>query len=141
MNRHSFKNIVRFTTCLALACGASAAANEWELIRSTVDGGGVMRSTGGEFELSGTIGQPDAGVMQGGTFLLTGGFWFELVPTDCNEDGGVGFLDLRRLNECFTGPAEPVSPTCLCLDVDTSGTVDLRDAAVFQREFNDTTAQ
>ncbi len=41
----------------------------------TIDAGGGMRSTGGDFELSGTIGQPDAGTMSGGDFELTGGFW------------------------------------------------------------------
>ena len=33
----------------------------YEITRSTIDGGGVMQSTGGEYELSGTIGQHDAG--------------------------------------------------------------------------------
>ena len=42
----------------------------------TIDGGGEMFSTGNSFELSGTIGQPDAGLtLTGGTFELTGGFW------------------------------------------------------------------
>jgi hypothetical protein len=40
----------------------------------TIDGGGGV-STGGEYSLSGTIGQPDAGVMSGGKFSLIGGFW------------------------------------------------------------------
>ena len=40
---------------------------------SIVGGGGT--STGGVYAVSGTIGQPDAGVMQGGQFALQGGFW------------------------------------------------------------------
>lgn len=42
----------------------------------TIDGGGGS-SSGGNFSLSGTIGQPDANSQQmaGGRFLLTGGFW------------------------------------------------------------------
>src|SRR5262245_42246150 len=41
----------------------------------SMDGGGGM-STGGDYQSSGTIGQPDAGgPMTGGTFSLTGGFW------------------------------------------------------------------
>jgi hypothetical protein len=42
----------------------------------TIDGGGGT-SSGGNFSLSGTIGQPDAGTqpMTGGGFSLTGGFW------------------------------------------------------------------
>jgi len=40
----------------------------------TVDGGGGT-STGGVYAVSGTIGQPDAGELRGGTFGLVGGFW------------------------------------------------------------------
>jgi hypothetical protein len=40
----------------------------------TADGGGGT-STGGVYAVSGTIGQPDAGGMSGGSFSLTGGFW------------------------------------------------------------------
>jgi hypothetical protein len=37
-------------------------------------GGGI--STGGTYQVTGTIGQPDAsGAMTGGSFSLTGGFW------------------------------------------------------------------
>lgn len=51
----------------------------------TIDGGGGT-STGGGFELSGTIGQPDAGPeMSGGGFTLTGGFW-HTPPNDCPAD-------------------------------------------------------
>jgi len=45
----------------------------------TIDGGGGT-STNGNFSLSGTIGQPDAGpVMTNGQFSITGGFW--ALPT------------------------------------------------------------
>lgn len=65
---------------------AAAGEPEFEMTRSTIDGGGVMRSIGGEFELSGTIGSPDAGVMTGGGYGLSGSFWFGLAPTDCDLD-------------------------------------------------------
>jgi hypothetical protein len=42
----------------------------------TVDGGGTTRSsTGGTFELVGTIAQPDAGMQEHSPYVLTGGFW------------------------------------------------------------------
>ncbi len=41
----------------------------------SVDGGGDMTSTGGIFELSGTIGQADAGLMTESPYVLAGGFW------------------------------------------------------------------
>jgi hypothetical protein len=38
--------------------------------------GGGGNSTGGTYQVSGTIGQPDAGgAMTGGSYSLTGGFW------------------------------------------------------------------
>ena len=49
---------------------------------STVDGGGGT-SAGGGYTVIGTVGQPDAGTMSGGTFSLNGGFWgiIAAIPT------------------------------------------------------------
>lgn len=47
----------------------------YDLAWWTVDGGGG-RSSGGGFELTGTVGQADAGVqMVGNSYTLVGGFW------------------------------------------------------------------
>ena len=40
-----------------------------------MDAGGVIFSEGGGYTLGGTIGQPDAGVMDGDPYALQGGFW------------------------------------------------------------------
>jgi hypothetical protein len=47
----------------------------YDLSWNTVDGGGVTFSVGGGYELGGTAGQPDAGVLSGGGYTLGGGFW------------------------------------------------------------------
>jgi hypothetical protein len=47
----------------------------------TVDGGGGT-SQGGSYALSGTIGQPDAGSLSGGNYLLEGGFWSGLIGSE-----------------------------------------------------------
>jgi hypothetical protein len=52
----------------------------YDLSWSTTDGGGGS-SSGGIFDLTGTAGQPDAGVMSGGDFTLAGGFWGGGVET------------------------------------------------------------
>ena len=52
----------------ALAADAPARV-EWR----TVDGGGGV-SAGG-YQISGTVGQPDAGVLVGGSYQVGGGFW------------------------------------------------------------------
>jgi hypothetical protein len=51
-----------------------AASAQYSIDWSTIDGGGGT-SSNGQFTVSGTIGQPDAGTMSGGNFSLTGGFW------------------------------------------------------------------
>ena len=58
-------------TSVALAQGGGPYDLSW----STVDEGGQTFSMGGAYELGGTVGQPDAGCMEGGAYLLCGGFW------------------------------------------------------------------
>ena len=55
---------------LALRVSAQNYSIDWY----TIDGGGGT-SSGGPYTLSGTIGQPDAGVHTGGSYTLVGGFW------------------------------------------------------------------
>jgi len=129
-SRHIHRTVAAFA--LLVAASASVTA-QLEIVRSTVDGGGVINSIGGTFELSGTIGQPDAGLMTGGPFEVTGGFWFAIPPADCNEDGLVNLLDHKALVQCLSGPGGPAAAgSCRCLDVDQNGTVDLGDFAEAQ---------
>ena len=116
-----------------MALGASGG--DFEMPRWTIDSGGTINSVGGDFELSGTIGQPDAGVMEGGGFALTGGFWFELPPGDCDSTGGVDLLDYGDFEVCLSGPDAGVVEGCECFDVNRSGAVDLVDFAVVQNSF------
>lgn len=115
--------------------------SDYDLSWFTVDGGGAMRSTGGDFELSGTIGQPDAGGPMVGSpesgYEVTGGFWFEIAPGDCNSDGGVNLFDHDAFLSCIEGPAGgPLATECVCFDLDGNGTVDMRDFRWFQRRFS-----
>lgn len=112
---------------VAAAC---VVAQEFEITRSTIDSGGAMRSTGGGFELSGTIGQPDAGSSAGGGFELAGGFWFEIPPGDCDEDGLANLVDHESFTQCLGGPSGGVLSGCECADINHSGGVDLRDFAL-----------
>ncbi len=65
-------------------CTCSAQAQPFSIDRHTVDcGGGV--SSGGSFELTGTIGQHDAGGFSaGGGYELAGGFWGVSAQGGCN---------------------------------------------------------
>jgi len=129
---------VMATAAATLASTSPARPAGYELVRHTVDSGGGMSATGGALELSGTVGQPDAGVkpMEGGGFELTGGFWFRLVPGDCNEDGGVNLFDCGDFEVCMAGPSiGPGDAPCPCFDLDADNDVDLADFAEFQRGF------
>ena len=95
------KQRIRITLILVAALTASSAlaqdlSNDWW----TIDGGGEMFTTGGDFELSGTIGQPDAGeIMTGGDFELAGGFW----PGAAEDEQG-------RPDAHLVALAEPLGP-------------------------------
>jgi hypothetical protein len=82
------------TTRLALAVAAAAAApalaQPYAIAWSTIDGGGsTLPSTGAGFGVAGTSGQPDAGQMAGGGYILVGGFWGIAFRDPCypNCDG------------------------------------------------------
>jgi hypothetical protein len=102
----------------------------------TIDGGGGT-STGGNFTLSGTIGQPDAGpVMAGGNFTLSGGFWAGVgagtrcpwqiagCAADYNNDEGIDGDDVIA----FFGDWDASDR---CADVDLSDGVDGDDVILF----------
>jgi hypothetical protein len=52
------------------AMGIAQYSIDW----GSIDGGGGT-STGGAYTVSSTLGQPDAGTLTGGKFVLTAGFW------------------------------------------------------------------
>ena len=60
---------------ILLLTSSVLASNGYDLSWWTVDGGGGTFSTGGAYTLGGTNGQPDAGLLTGGTYTLSGGFW------------------------------------------------------------------
>lgn len=63
----------------AWVCAAQSPTLGW----FTVDGGGGTSSSG-QYSVSGTIGQPDAGTMSGGRYAIEGGFWPGLIVESAN---------------------------------------------------------
>ena len=53
----------------------SAFGQPYEVTWYTIDGGGTVAATGGDYSAGGTIGQGDAGTMSGGDYTVRGGFW------------------------------------------------------------------
>jgi hypothetical protein len=95
-----------------------AALADYQIVWSTIDSGGGT-SSGGTYQLSGTIGQPDAAYSASGQYEILGGFWpggplctvdfhhfarfasYWLdtdtgLPADLYEDGTVDYYDLAE---------------------------------------------
>jgi hypothetical protein len=68
----------------SVAPASAQSGGGYDLAWNTIDGGGVINSTGGAYSFSGTIGQPDAGTMNGGSYTLNGGFWFDPLTKRLN---------------------------------------------------------
>ena len=74
MHKRVLVLLVLLLLCATIASALVAAPAALSVPWWTVDGGGST-SKGGQFALSGTAGQPDAGLMAGGPYSLYGGFW------------------------------------------------------------------
>ena len=74
-----------FSVALTLTSVVSgqSSGGDYVMEKSTIDNG-VDTSTGGNFTLKGTVGQADAGSLEGGRYVLEGGFWN--APTAQNVD-------------------------------------------------------
>jgi hypothetical protein len=112
-------NISRLTLIFATLIFVSVSNGDYQIVWSTIDGGGGQ-SSGGQYVLTGTIGQPDAGYSEGGYYELLGGFW----------PGGplcfVVFKDFARFAELWLYQGEG-----LPADLDGNGYVDLYDLKLF----------
>jgi hypothetical protein len=131
-----------------LAAGAHTAyAQTYDLSWYTIDGGGAMFTMGaGGLELSGTIGQFDAGSpaapLSGGGYSLVGGFWAVAASAPCpgqrgdaDCDGVINFFDIDPFVAALFDPVAYAAMYCggaLCtVDVDCSGSVNFFDIDPF----------
>ena len=89
---------LRLPLLLAAFCASTTWAADYSIDWFTIDGGGGT-STNGQYSLSGTIGQPDAGVMSGGNFTLQGGFWGVVAAI---QTPGAPLLSITRTNSLVT---------------------------------------
>jgi hypothetical protein len=110
---------VRLAVIFVALLFASFSYGDYQLVWSTIDGGGG-RSAGGQYVLTGTIGQPDAGYSAAGKYELLGGFW----------PGGplcfVDFPDFARFAVLWLYEGEG-----LPADLDNDEDVDLEDLKQF----------
>ena len=98
---------------------SSPAFCDYEISWYSIDGGGAT-STGGQYSLTGTIGQPDTGQSSGDNYVLSSGF----------RPGSFGCMvnltDLMMLAEQWLGAGEGFSA-----DFDGNDRVDFADFAAF----------
>ena len=110
-------NISRLILILATFVFASVAFADYQIVWSTIGGGGGTSSSR-QYKLTGTIGQPDASYSASGNYELWSGFWtggpeclvdfpeFSVfadswletggsLPADLNGDGVVDIYDLK----------------------------------------------
>ncbi|MCG3132724.1 MAG: hypothetical protein FLDDKLPJ_03590 [Phycisphaerae bacterium] len=119
---------------IAASLAAASARADFELFWFTIDGGGAQAMTGGDFELSGTVGQSDAGVAAGDALEFAGGFWPGAIDsgqcsgservskTRCSERNGS-----NQLKVILVGGVEGNTFTVTLLDGSTkSGTCNRR---------------
>ena len=125
---------VPFTALALLA--STAPAQPYVVDWHTMDAGGGV-SAGGQFEVSGTIGQHDASLaLTGGSIELVGGFWAGVGGGGCNAAdvapplGVLNFSDVIAFLTAFGGmePLADLAPP--------SGVYDFTDVIAFLSAFS-----
>ncbi|MBN2128307.1 MAG: M4 family metallopeptidase [Sedimentisphaerales bacterium] len=99
MNRRTHLKLAGALLVWLLGTPGLLLAQNYTIDWWTVDRGGGLIIPGGGYELSATIGQPDAvASLSAGGYELTGGFWpvaeTPLGPPDCNGNGVADTLDI-----------------------------------------------
>lgn len=80
LSRRSYAVVALLMLAASIGIAYAQVGGGYDLSWNTVDGGGGTFSIGGIYSIGGTIGQPDAGVMAGGIYTATGGFWGVAAP-------------------------------------------------------------
>ncbi len=90
-----------FTSAPALAQEIAAV---FDIGWWTVDNGGGS-SFGSVYSIDGTLGQPDAGVLTGGAYSISGGFWDAVVDVPVAWGGRI-YLPMSFRSFCGSSPVE-----------------------------------
>lgn len=133
--------MLRTTLVIAAMFALATTANaQFELTAFTLEPGGT--TSGGDFELSFTIGQQDAFTTSGGGYEFTGGFWAiafadddsQLIG-DTNCDGIISVSDIGPFVLALTDPAGYAAqfPNCEINNADTNddGQISVGDIGPF----------
>ena len=136
MTRRTFAIVgIALVAVLAVTWTALAQTGALDVPWFSADGGGGT-SIGGDFTLDGTIGQPDAGRLTGGDFVVEGGFipGVAVPPVvagtcgDLNGDGVINVFDAITLLQIIVGIVEPTPTQLKVGDVVGDGMINVFDA-------------
>ena len=102
---------------------------DYEIRWHTIDGGGGT-SSGGTYQLTGTIGQPDAEYLDGGPYELLGGFWV---------GGPLCIVNLEHFSQFavhwLEGPCTQANNWCNGADLNREDDVTITDLTILANEW------
>ncbi len=136
MSHRTLVSYVLVCTIALAAYAVAAGTNEYKIVRSSTGSGGVISSSGGDYQMSSTIGLSQSHVLAGDEYSVDSGFWYRIASGDCAGDGYVDLADHTRFFDCAEGPESTSDLVqCRCYDTDQDGSIDLRDFARVQTTF------
>jgi len=147
-----YSSLLRLAAVACIAATGSVCLGQYSLAWWTLDAGGATLSPVNSLTLSGTVAQPDAALLTGGTLDLAAGFWVTaLVPATCSGDGNCDYVvNWRDIDYLIAAQNDNVSswtalfpapgPACAFLNLDTNadGHVNWRDIDPFIARMNTT---
>jgi hypothetical protein len=150
MAMNAFTKRTRTVVLTCLLAPAIAVAATWSVQYSvhwrTRDTGGATFSSNATYRLGGTAGQHDPGLLTGGAYRLSGGFWVQrpqgcvrdpawVCDGDVDGNGQVNPVDLGLLQSRFCAPAECTDEDLCRFDMDCNGAINPVDAGIVQALF------
>ena len=117
------------TACIVILCTCLNSYADYSIEWYTIDGGGGT-SSGGPYQLTGTIGQPDADYLAGNQYELLGGFWV---------GGPLCIVNLEHFSafaaHWLDGPCNAGNNWCGGADLNQSDTVNINDLTTLANEW------
>jgi hypothetical protein len=121
--------ISRYVISLFVMVLVSAGFCDYRIVWSTIDGGGST-SSGGAYQLTGTIGQPDAEYLASDQYELLAGFW---------GGGPLCLVDLKDFavfaSYWLEGPCNEANNWCSGADLNHQNDVDLADLTILANQW------
>jgi hypothetical protein len=121
--------VVMAVAIFLVACATCAFGEDYAVSWFTIDGGGGV-SSGGQYIVTGTIGQADAAYSAGGQYEVLGGFWPGALLCTVEFHHYAMFAEYWLYSGCDAG-----NDWCGGADLDQLGDVDWADLRLFVEEW------